>query len=99
MTFAALIEYSEDKNKITEVRPEHRVYLASLRESGKLVIAGPFRDGSGGFIVYDVAAEADVEALIRNDPFFQRGVFVKWSIYPWTPVMSNHAKIPELPPA
>ncbi len=99
MTFAALIEYGPDKDKIIEVRPSHRVYLAELKDAGKLVVAGPFRDFKGGWIVYDVNEESEVDGLIRNDPFFKSGVFVKWNVYPWTPVMSNHDKIPAMPPA
>ena len=99
MTFAALIEYSPDKDKVLEHRPPHRAYLGQLKSTGKLVVAGPFRDFTGGFIVYDVETEADVEPLIKNDPFYLGGVFSKWTIYPWSPVFANYAKLPEVPPA
>ena len=97
MTFAAIIDYG-NKDKIMEIRPAHRIYLAELKASGKLVVAGPFRDFSGGLIVYDAADEAGVEALIKADPFYAGGVFVTWSIRPWSPVMTNRELLPEAPP-
>ena len=98
MTFAAIIDYGA-KDKIVEVRPTHRKYLAELKAARKLVVAGPFRDFTGGLIVYDAADENEVETLIKNDPFYTSGVFVKWSIRPWSPVYTNRDMLPEVPPA
>jgi hypothetical protein len=37
MKFAAIIEYSQDRDKIQAHRPVHRQYLAALKERGQLV--------------------------------------------------------------
>jgi uncharacterized protein YciI len=97
MKFAAIIEYGA-KEKILEIRPTHRKYLAELKAAGKLVVAGPFTDFSGGLIVYEAEDEKAAEQLIKDDPFYAGGVFVKWSIRPWMAVMSNHSMLPEAPP-
>jgi len=94
MTFAVTIEYGPDKTKIEEFRPQHREYLRDLISKDKLVIAGPFVDNSGGFIVYNVEAEADVEAIIKGDPFFKCGVFQTWKIREWRMVMANRELLP-----
>ena len=98
MKFAAIIDYG-NKDKILEIRPTHRKYLAELKAAGKLVVAGPFVDMSGGLIVYEAEDEKAVEKLIQEDPFFAGGVFMKWSIRQWNPVMTNREMLPEAPPA
>ena len=94
MTFAVTIEYGSDKTKIDEHRPAHRDYLRELIAKGQLVIAGPFTDNSGGFIVYEVKSEAEVEPIIKADPFFKGGVFQTWVIRPWRIVMTNRELMP-----
>lgn len=95
MTFAVTIEYGPDKSKIAEFRPPHREYLDSLIAQNKLVVAGPFTDDSGGFIVYEVDSEAEVEPLITNDPFYKCGVFQTWKIRPWRLVKANLNLMPK----
>jgi uncharacterized protein YciI len=94
MTYSATIEYGPDKTKIDEFRPPHREYLRGLIEQKKLVLAGPFTDNSGGFIVYDVADEVEVEAIIKADPFYTHGVFQTWKIRPWKIVLANRELLP-----
>jgi uncharacterized protein YciI len=94
MTYAVTIDYGPDKTKIAEFRPQHREYMRELVSKGKLVIAGPFTDDSGGFIVYDVAAEDEVEGIIKADPFYKCGVFQTWKIRQWKIVMANRELLP-----
>jgi uncharacterized protein YciI len=98
MKFAAIIEYHPDTSKVSAARPPHRAYLAEIKKAGKLVVAGPFTDMSGGLIVYEADSQEAAEQLIRSDPFFAHGVFVKWTIRPWNPVMTNRELLPENPP-
>jgi uncharacterized protein YciI len=95
MTFAATIDYTPDKTKIAEIRPSHRDYQEGLRQQGKLVIAGPFTDDSGGLIVYNAATKEDAEAIIRNDPFFKHGIFVSWTIREWRIIKANFDLLPK----
>ena len=94
MTYAVTIEYGPDKAKIDENRPAHREYLRGLIAANKLAIAGPFTDNSGGFIVYNVDEESEVEGIIKADPFYACGVFQTWVIRPWKIVMANPALMP-----
>ena len=47
---------------------QHRAFLAELREQGRLVLAGPFTDGSGGAYVLQAADLAEARELAFSDP-------------------------------
>jgi uncharacterized protein YciI len=94
MKFAAIIEYSQDKARIASVRPVHRQYLASLKEKGQLAASGPFTDDSGALIVYEAASAEEAERLLRGDPFHQHGIFLRYVLRPWNPVICNRALFP-----
>jgi uncharacterized protein YciI len=94
MKFAAIIEYAQDKAKIAEIRPTHRQYLGSLKANGQLAASGPFTDDSGALIVYETASKEDAEALLKGDPFHQNGIFLRWQLRPWNPVIANRELFP-----
>ena len=94
MEFAAVIEYLQDKGKVAELRPVHRQYLASLRERGQLVASGPFTDDSGALIIYEAPTREEAEKLLQGDPFHQSGIFVRWQLRPWNPVIANRDLLP-----
>ncbi|HEV2127874.1 MAG TPA: YciI family protein [Thermomicrobiales bacterium] len=87
--YAATLTYTEDKDKIQEVRPTHREYLQKLVESGKLHESGPFTDDSGSLIVYRVESEAEARELLANDPFTTSGVITDATVKEWKIVMSS----------
>jgi uncharacterized protein YciI len=94
MKFAAIIEYSQDKAKIAEIRPTHRQYLASLKQAGQLAASGPFTDDSGALIVYEAASREEAEKLLQGDPFNKNGIFLKYQLRPWNPVIANRELFP-----
>lgn len=94
MKFAAIIEYIQDKAKIAEVRPTHRVYLAGLKEKGQIAATGPFLDDYGALIIYEAATKEEAEGFLKADPFNAAGVFVNYVIRPWNPVMANRELFP-----
>jgi uncharacterized protein YciI len=94
MRFAAVIEYIKDKEKIQSLRPVHRQYLTSLLAKGQLAVAGPFTDDYGALIVYEANSAEEAETLLRGDPFHDGGIFVRWTIRPWNPVMANRDLFP-----
>jgi uncharacterized protein YciI len=94
MKFAAIIEYTEDREKTDQIRPAHRQYLATLKAGGKLAISGPFTDAPGALIVYEADSVAEAEKILRGDPFHANGIFVSWKIRPWNPVFANRELFP-----
>jgi len=94
MKFAAIIEYTQDKEKVTHGRPSHRQYLTKLKDLGQMVLCGPFTDDSGALIVYEAETPEAAEALITGDPFHAHGVFLNWKLRPWNIVMANKSLLP-----
>ena len=50
-------------------RPKHREYLTKLFADGKLIEAGPFKDGKGSLFIYEAADEAEARAIFAADPY------------------------------
>ena len=94
MKFAAIIEYSQDKEKIEKFRPAHRQYLKDLLQNNKLFASGPFTDDTGALIVYEADTPDQAEAILKGDPFHEAGIFIEWEIRPWKVVMGNPALMP-----
>jgi uncharacterized protein YciI len=94
MKFAAVIEYVKDKDKIQSVRPAHRQYLTQLKETGRLAASGPFLDDYGALIIYEAADAAEAERILQGDPFHDAGIFVRWTMRPWSPVFANRDLFP-----
>ena len=94
MKFAAVIEYGQDRDRVEAVRPVHREYLKGLLQRGQLVAAGPFTDDSGALIVYEAGSHEEAEGLLKGDPFHQNGIFVKYVLRPWNPVLANRELFP-----
>lgn len=54
----------------------HVAFLRGLESTGRLTMAGPFADDTGGMLVVRAASEAEARALVDADPFVQRGARV-----------------------
>ena len=68
-------------------RPEHRVYLKSLFDQGKLVESGPFVDDTGALLIYEAESQAQVEAWFDEDPYARAGnVVAERTIKEWNRV-------------
>lgn len=66
--FALIVTFG-DKAARDATRPEHRVYLKSLYDAGKLHESGPFMDDEGAPIIYECADEAEARAQFAADPY------------------------------
>jgi uncharacterized protein len=69
------------------VRPRHLAYVGPLAESGKMLIGGPFTDGTGSLMIVDMESEAAVGEFARNDPYAREGVFERVEIKPFRKVL------------
>jgi uncharacterized protein YciI len=85
--FVAQLEYTEDEELRLQTRPAHREYLRSLLDAGKLVMSGPWVDGTGAMLIYDVEDQAEAERLLTDDPFRQAGVLADARIKEWNVVL------------
>jgi uncharacterized protein YciI len=69
-----------------KVRPAHLENLRPLAAQGKLVLAGPFLDGSGSLIIVDMDSEAAALDFAQNDPYTTAGVFDRVEVKPFRKV-------------
>ncbi|WP_324669688.1 YciI family protein [Geochorda subterranea] len=67
------------------LRPAHLEYIGRLHREGKVVMAGPFGDGSGGMVVYRVDSVDEARRLVLDDPVVSGGAR-RFSLLPWTPL-------------
>jgi uncharacterized protein YciI len=69
------------------VRPAHLENLRPLVERGKVLIGGPFTDGSGSLMVIEMENEAEAHEFARNDPYMKQGVFERIEVRPFRKVV------------
>lgn len=67
-------------------RAEHLAYLEPLSSAGKVVVAGPFTDGSGSLIVFEADSLEAAIAQAKNDPYVTRCVFDSYDVKPFKQV-------------
>ena len=58
-----------------------RLALKGQRESGKMAVGGPFRDGPGGLLIFATTPE-EASQIVAQDPFVLAGE-VKPEVHPW----------------
>jgi uncharacterized protein YciI len=80
--FALTLKFTDPERRL-EVMPAHRDYLAGLYAAGKLHAAGPFVEGTGALLIYDVADEAEVRDLIAEDPYTAADVYEIVTLQEW----------------
>jgi uncharacterized protein len=88
-TYAVELCYGRDVAEQERVRPEHRDYLRQLTERGVLVAAGAFPGENGGLLVCQAADEAELRAIIAEDPFSKAGVTVRTVVREWNPMIGT----------
>ncbi|GAB3140393.1 YciI family protein [Amycolatopsis sp. NPDC004378] len=88
-----LVEITYVQEKLQEVRPRHREFLGKLAEEGRVAVAGPLGDGTGGLTLYQADDEAHLKETIDRDPYFLEGVIAERSVREFKPVIG--AWVPE----
>jgi len=74
------------KEKRPQHRPAHLAHLEPLAQAGRVVLAGPFTDGSGSLIVVEAESRAAVWELVAKDPYVSNGVFNRVEVKPFMQV-------------
>ena len=86
-TFVALLDFTNDTELRNQTRPEHREYLGTLLEAGKIRLSGPWTDDTGACIVYEAESAEEAQALLDADPYRTKGVLADARIKEWKIVM------------
>jgi len=69
------------------VRPAHLENLRPLVEQGRVIVGGPFTDGSGSLMVVEMESEAAAIEFARTDPYTKEGVFERVEVKPFRKVV------------
>ena len=83
--YVAVIQY-QHHDRLAEVSPSHRQYLAELKAQEKLLAAGRFTDQRWALIIYEARSEDELREMIAADPFDQAGIFAEMTINEWNQV-------------
>jgi len=74
------------KEKRPQHRPDHLRHLEPLAAAGKIILAGPFTDGTGSLIIVDADSRAAVWELVARDPYVVNGIFNHVEVKPFLQV-------------
>jgi uncharacterized protein len=69
-------------------RPAHRERLQSLHADGVVKMAGPYPDGSGALLVFDVADQAALDETLAADPYYTTEGVTIVRTRAWAPIIS-----------
>ena len=61
----------------------HLEYLLALRDRGSVTAGGPFRDGSGGIVIFSADDIVEVNQLVARDPAIVDGILTA-NVKEWT---------------
>jgi len=90
--FAVHYTYSDATIEARDTfRPEHRAWLNGLVDAGSLLTSGPYPDGSGALLLFQVADEATIKELLPQDPFARENLIDAVRAVEWLPVMGAFA--------
>ena len=81
------MRYRQPIEEVLKVQETHRAYLRQLKADGVLLAAGPQEPRFGGMFllrVPDHNAQAALDAVRDNDPYYQAGVaqyeLLQWNV-------------------
>jgi uncharacterized protein YciI len=89
MKFIHLCHYIEDLERVAELRPAHRQYMAQLDAENKLWAAGPFTNGAGALFIYEALDQHAAEAIREADPYYSGRVLANSELLAWSPALYN----------
>ncbi|GAE34281.1 YciI family protein [Halalkalibacter akibai] len=82
MALFTAILYMENEELNATYRPAHLEYLEGLEKEGKIFAKGPFLDGAGGMVIYEVDSLEEARKLAEADPYVVKGVR-KLELHEW----------------
>jgi hypothetical protein len=62
----------------------HAAFMDRLFDEGRIVLAGPYADGSRALVVVAARDEAEARAIFADDPWTPAGILTAEEVVPWT---------------
>lgn len=72
-------------------RPDHRAWLSGLVDQGIVRSSGPYTDGSGALILFELPDRAAIDTRLTDDPFAKAGLIESVRVNEWAPVFGAFA--------
>ncbi len=88
--FIVALTYTAPLARIDEFLEGHRAFLVEQYARGLFLMSGRKEPRDGGIIVAHAASRAELEAVLRDDPFHQAGV-ARYEITEFVPTMTAEA--------
>lgn len=85
--FIVSLSYKRPLDQVDRFIPEHRAYLERHYASGNFLLSGRKEPRTGGIIIVAAASRAEVEAIVRADPF-HREQLADYEIVEFLPSMA-----------
>ena len=87
--FAVTYRYTDDIATRDSVRAEHRDYLRGLADRGLLLLSGPYGadEVPGALLLFRADDKAQIDALVKKDPFTANKVVAETRVAEWEPVV------------
>ena len=79
------------KDKRPQHRPAHLQHLEPLAQAEKIILAGPFTDGSGSLIVVEAPTREAAWELVARDPYVTNGIFNRVEVKPFVQVFPKQS--------
>ena len=86
--FIILLHYLKPLSEVDRVVAEHRDFLERHYASGNFLLSGRQEPRSGGVILADAPTRAQIEAIVREDPF-NREQIARYEIVEFVPSLAD----------
>ena len=88
--FIISLHYLRDLSEIDRFIPEHRDFLERHYASGHFLMSGRKNPRTGGIIVAQAGSLAEIEAILRQDPF-HREQLARYEVTEFQPTLTQDA--------
>jgi uncharacterized protein YciI len=88
--FVVSLTYTAPLARIDAFLEAHRAFLAEQYARGLFLMSGRKEPRDGGIIIAHAASRAELESVLRDDPFQQAGV-ARYEITEFVPTMTAEA--------
>src|SRR4051812_17439219 len=62
---------------------EHAEFMNRLFEAGKIMLGGPFTDGSGAMVIVRTTTEQQAHTIFDDDPWVLQTILDRGQVKPW----------------
>jgi uncharacterized protein YciI len=88
--FIVTLTYTAPLERIDAYLPAHRAWLGKQYARGLFLMSGRKEPRDGGIIIAHAASRAELDAVLRDDPFAQAGL-ATYAVTEFVPTMTAEA--------